>query len=101
MDHVREDLTDEALVARAKASSRCYTARWGVISMLLFEDWAELCGVRRAPQTAFFAYAHARAPAFFADVGRLPAALDNRPRVQGDEGSQGSRVGRRQRRWLA
>jgi len=44
MNHIREDLTDEALVARAKASSRCYTARWGVISMLLFEDWAELCG---------------------------------------------------------
>ena len=57
-------------------------------------------GAAQPPHTAFFAYAHARAPAFFADVGRLPAALGGRPRVQGDEGSQDSRVGRRQRRWL-
>ena len=51
MTHVREDLTCEALVARAKASNRCYTARWSDASIDLFDDWSELCGVRRSPLT--------------------------------------------------
>lgn len=44
--YIREDLTDEQLVARAKALWRNYHQRWSKESLDLFADWAELNGVR-------------------------------------------------------